>query len=78
MTPFDQMFPTEDDLDHQFVAALAEVPEEKRAYWSNVWALVRSMETHLGAIQTDLRDCNVILARTIDRCERFSATGGLW
>jgi hypothetical protein len=77
MTDFDHLLERrEDDLDRSFIAALSKVPASEQPIEQEIWRLVRETEGRIANIHADLRDCNVILARTVDKLQRFNATHG--
>ncbi len=46
------------------------------AFWKEALSIVQHMELQLAAIRAELRDCNVIAARIVDKLVRFNATEG--
>ena len=63
----------DEDLIARWRAAIERRPEEQRAMQTDILELC--CERKVRDCSLLVRDCNVILARTIDRCVRFEATG---
>lgn len=59
------------DFQARWKAALETVPADERALKQKILDACSDIESKISHIQRDLRDCNVILARTVGRCIEF-------
>lgn len=65
----------DEDFIGRWRAAIERKPEEERAIQTEILELCCDIERKVLDCSLLVRDCNVILARTIDRLVRFEATG---
>ena len=61
----------DDDLDARVDAYLAAGPVAGKEFEYEVVQQLRAIDEDLGSLSRGIADCNIILARTIDRTTRF-------